>query len=277
LARQAGRLLWLSLLCNLLLAGFRDFGRSDRLRRRNGPAATYAGAEDQPVGRLAPSAAPVPAAQPVAPAEVAKPAKKVAKQKKPQKSPACRAIWYPTIYPNPLAFNHDVGFNYEQNFRRCPNTPRRQMAHARRAALARQQPQTRRQNASATGAQNARANAPRSSSRSPLAPQTSTAASATKKLVADGKEWFEEFLVDFLKKQDAEPTANVVARHASRLRQSAKKPANPRDAIQAGVAKLVKGSLSKEKVANTKSSAQTRRIRAPRSQSITWSSDWTKK
>lgn len=191
----------------------------------------------------------VPAAQP--PAAVAEQAltEKNPNQKAATKiSRLDRPIWYPTIYPNPLAFNMTWVTITDQTFADVRALANRQKAAARRAALARRP------------AANAAQNAVQQQMRKVLEPilkvELSFAARTTdlnrverKKLIADGKEWFEEFLVDFLKKQDPNQQQMLLQGiQGVWFGNQQQKPANPRDAIQSGVAKLVKDSLSKEKV-----------------------------
>jgi hypothetical protein len=217
-------------------------------------SSAYAVADDFDVVQLSPylvpaAAAPVPATQPVAPAEVAKPADKDEKQKKPAKVARLIApIWYPTIYPNPLAFNMKWVTITNKTFDDVRVLANRQRAAARLAALARQP--------AANAAQNAVQQQVRKMLEPILKVELSFAARAAElnqverqKLIADGKEWFEKFLVDFLKKQDPNQQQMLLQGiQGVWFGNQQQKPSNPRDEIQGGVAKLVKGSLSKEKV-----------------------------
>jgi hypothetical protein len=192
-----------------------------------------------------------PVVQPPAGAEEAKPDKKETTQKanaKPLR--LAQPILYPTLYPNPLAFNITWVTVTNKTFADVRALANRQMAAARHAALVRRPPAN-------AAVQNAVQQQTRKLLEPMLKVELSFAARATdlnrverQKLTAEAKKWFEEFLVDFLKKQDPNQQQMLLqGMQGVWFGNQQQKPSNPRDAIQAGVAKLVKDSLSKKKVA----------------------------
>ena len=83
----------------------------------------------------------------------------------------------------------------------------------------------------------------------PPAQPTSTA-DERRKLSADGKAWFDKFLVDFIKNQDPNQQQMFLqGMQGVWFGNQQQKTESPRDAIRVGVAKLVKDNLSKEKAA----------------------------
>jgi hypothetical protein len=195
-------------------------------------------------------------AQAVAPAAVVikqeevKAADKVAKEKKAAKATKLAApINYPTLYPNPLAFNLTWVTVTTEKFVQARQLAARQKAMARRAAV-------RRPPAIAV-AQNGVQQQMRKLLEPGLTTELSFAARVMdlnreerRKLSTDGKVWFEKFLVDYLKKQDPNQQQMLLqGMQGVWFGNQQQRPESPRDAIRIGIAKLVKDMLPKEKVA----------------------------
>jgi hypothetical protein len=198
---------------------------------------------------------PVPA--PAQPA-VAKPANLAAKPKVAAKiSWLDRPMLYPTLLPNPLAFNVTWVSIPNRKFAEARTLALRQRMVADRAAI------VRRRVVPAAAAQNAvqQQNAIQQQMRKFLEPMLTTelsfAARTTdlnreerRKLAADGKAWFDKFVVEFIANQDPNQQQMVLqGMQGIFFGNQQRRPENPRDSIRAGVAKLVKNTLSKEKAA----------------------------
>jgi hypothetical protein len=69
------------------------------------------------------------------------------------------------------------------------------------------------------------------------------------KLAADGKAWFETFLVDFVKKQDPNQQQMLLQAMQGVWFGNQQRVDDPRDAVRAGIKDLVKRTLPKEKFA----------------------------
>lgn len=186
----------------------------------------------------------------LAPVEEAKPAKENPKKKETSRLVRLgRPISYPTIFPNPLAFNMTWSTITDNTFAQIRALAARQKALARRAALVLP--------AQAVVNQKAVQQQMRKLFEPMLKTELSFAARVTdlnqderRKLTADGKAWFEKFLVDFLKKQDPNQQQMLLqGMQGVWFGNQQQKTEGPRDAIRVGVAKLVKDTLPKEKVA----------------------------
>jgi hypothetical protein len=193
-----------------------------------------------------PAQAPAPV---VAPIKEAKPANKIAKPKETSRlSLLNRPIVYPTIYPNPLAFNMTWVAMTNKTFAEARSLAIRQRLLAQRAALVRRPIPN-------AAAQNAIQQQLRKVLEPMLKTELSFAARATdlkgddrKKLAADGKAWFEKFLVEFVQKQDPNQQQMLLQNmQGVWFGNQQQKTESPRDAIRVGIAKLVKDTLPKEK------------------------------
>jgi hypothetical protein len=159
-------------------------------------------------------------------------------------------IWYPTLYPNPLAFNMTWTPISKKTFAEARAFANRKKAKVRRMQVAVQlQPNA--------AAQNGIQQQMRKLLEPMLTTELSFAARVTdinreerRKLSTDGKAWFEKFLVDFIKKQDPNQQQMLLqGMQGVWFGNQQQKVESPRDAIRTGVAKLVNEKLSKEKAA----------------------------
>jgi len=187
----------------------------------------------------------------LAPVERVKPAAKDGKLKETSRLVRLTApIWYPTIYPNPLAFNMTWVAISNKTFADIRALANRQKANVRRIRVA-VQPQPN------PAAQNAIQQQLRKMLEPMLKAELSFAARATdlnlaerKKLSADGKAWFEKFLVEYLKKMDPNQQQMLLqGMQGVWFGNQQQRTESPRDAVRTGIAKLVKDTLPKEKVA----------------------------
>jgi hypothetical protein len=195
-----------------------------------------------------PVAAPTPA---LAPAREAKPANKDAKKKEAKKLVRLeRPIIYPSIVPNPLAFNMTWVVLTNKTLQDARTLAARKKAAARRAAVAQRPPAN-------AAAQNAIEQQMRKLLEPMLLSELSFAARAgdlgrdeRRKLHADGKAWFDKFVVDFIKKQDPNQQ-QMFLQGMQGVWFGNQQPTveSPRQAIRTGVMKLAKTALSKEKQA----------------------------
>lgn len=209
---------------------------------------------DTVIIQAAPAVA-LPAQEPrpdVAPIKEAKPANKVAKPKETSRlSLLNRPIVYPTIYPNPLAFNMTWVAMTNKTFAEARSLAIRQRLQAQRAVALMRRPIPN------AAAQNAIQQQLRGVLEPMLKVELSFAARAAdlkgddrKKLSADGKAWFEKFLVEFVQKQDPNQQQMLLQNmQGVWFGNQQQKAESPRDALRTGIAKLVKETLPKEKVA----------------------------
>jgi hypothetical protein len=195
-----------------------------------------------------PAQAPAPV---VAPIKEAKPADKVAKPKETSRLLLLnRPIVYPTIYPNPLAFNMTWVAITNKTFAEARSLAIRQRLIAQRAALVRRPMPD-------AAAQKAIQQQMKSLLDPMLKTELSFAARAMdlkgddrRKLATDGKAWFEKFLVDFVQKQDPNQQQMLMqGMQGVWFGNQQQKTESPRDKIRVGIAKLVKEAFPKEKTA----------------------------
>jgi hypothetical protein len=183
--------------------------------------------------------------------EVVKAPDKIAQQKPATKIRRLAApIWYPTIYPNPLAFNMIWVTITDRTFAQARVLASAEKLRIRRPALAvAPQPNA--------AAQNVIQQQMRKFLEPMLTVELSFAARATglkleerRRLNTDGKAWFEKFVADFMKKQDPNQQRMLMqGMQGVWFGNGQQKVESPRDAIRAGVAKLMKDTLSEEKMA----------------------------
>jgi hypothetical protein len=192
----------------------------------------------------------VPAAAPAKVQEV-KPAKRAAKLKETSRlARGDQPILYPSIYPNPLAFNFTWIAVTKKTFAEVRLLAMRQrVAAARRGAVVRRPVPD-------AAAQNAIQQQLRKLLEPMLKTELSFAARATdlnvserRKLAADGKAWFETFLIDFVKKQDPNQQQMLLQAMQGVWFGNQQRVDDPRDAVRAGIKDLVKRALPKEKFA----------------------------
>lgn len=192
---------------------------------------------------LIPAPAPAPAIRPPQPAARLKPGTKITWLDCP--------ILYPTLLPNPIGFNVTwIAMTNRQVFESKALVNRQNALAARRAAVARQPLPNK-------AAQNAIQQQMRKFLEPMLMNELSFAARTTdlnrderRKLTADGKAWFEKFIVDFVGKQDPNQQRMILqGMQGVWFGNQQRRPENPRDAIRVGVDKLVKDTLSKERSA----------------------------
>jgi hypothetical protein len=160
-------------------------------------------------------------------------------------------ILYPTIYPNPLAFNMAWVSVSDKTFTRTLALANRNKLGVQRgriaAAVKLKQPNQAAQNA--IQLQMRKLLEPMLKSELSFAVRvTDVNPTERRKLAADGKAWFEKFLVDFLKNQDPNQQQMLLqGMQGVWFANGRQSSGNPRDAIHLGVTKLVNESLSKEK------------------------------
>ena len=200
---------------------------------------------------VVPVAVPAAAPQPAAAADQAKQATPDAKQNvvTQRTMRIDRSLALPTMYPNPLAFNMTWLSFPTRSLIEARAIASRQKAMARRAAL------VRRPLANAA-AQNAVEQQLRKMMEPMLKTELSFAARAAdlnpaerQKLIASAKEWFDKYLVDFVKNSDPNQQ-QMILQAQQRVWVAGGQPQrvqNPRETIRAGVAKIVSTTLPKDK------------------------------
>jgi hypothetical protein len=162
-------------------------------------------------------------------------------------------LWYPTIYPNPLAFNMAWTNISDKTFADVRALANRQKVVVRRVAIRRQALRQPQQN---QNAQNAMQQQMRRFLEPILKTELSFAIRAAElndteriKLITDGKTWFEGFLADYLKKLDPNQQQMILqGMQGVWFGNQQQRAESPREAIQAGIAKLIKEKLPAKKV-----------------------------
>jgi hypothetical protein len=223
------------------------------------PAAAPAPAAAAPAAPAAPVAATidiaVPAAAPAAPAKqeksVVKKSAKEAQGSRPKKLGA--SLWYPTFYPNPLGFNMAWTTISDKTFADVRALANRQKAVVRRVAVRRQARPQPQQN---PAAQNAMQQQMRRFLEPILKTELSFAIRAADlndaervKLITDGKTWIDGFLGEYLKKLDPNQQQMMLqGLQGVWFGNQQQRTESPREAVQAGIAKLVENTLPINKV-----------------------------
>jgi hypothetical protein len=190
-------------------------------------------------------AAPAPA-QPA----VAKPANPAAKPKVAAKiSWLDRPMLFPTLLPNPLAFNVTWISTTNRKFAEARSLAMKNRIAADRTAIVRKRVVP---NAAAQVQQNAIEQQMRKFLEPMLTTELSFAARTMdlnreerRKLAADGKAWFNKFIVGYVANQDPQQQQMLLqGMQGVWFGNQQRRPENPRDSIRAGVAKVVKDTQS---------------------------------
>jgi hypothetical protein len=197
-----------------------------------------------------PAAAAAPAAAPPKKKEKSVVKKTAAQTQLARRKKLGAPIWYPTIYPNPLAFNMAWVTISDRTFSQVRVLATAQKVKARRAAVvARAQP--------AAPAQNGIQQQMRKFLEPVLKTELSFAIRAADlndaervQLITDGKTWFDGFLTDYLKKLDPNQQQMILqGMQGVWFGNQQQRPESPRDLIQKGLAQLVKEKLPANKAA----------------------------
>jgi hypothetical protein len=207
---------------------------------------------------------PAPVAAPVPPAAAGTPTKKeksVVKKAGDKTQPARPkklgvAVWYPAIFPNPLAFNMAWTSITDKTFADVRALANRGKAPVRRVAVRRQprQQQNRNQN---QNVQNAMQQQMRQFLEPLLKTELSFAIRAADlnaaergQLITEGKRWFDGFLTDYLKKLDPNQQQMMLqGLQGVWFGNQQPRTESPRDLIQKGIAKLIKEKMPASKAA----------------------------
>jgi hypothetical protein len=211
-----------------------------------------------PPPRPAAPAAAVPAVVPAAAPAAAPPKKKEksvvpnnAKQTQTARRKKLGAlIWYPTIYPNPLAFNMAWVTVSDRTFSQVRVLATAQKLKTKRAAVVvRAQPKVPALNG--IQQQMRRFLEPMLKTELSFAIRAADLNDAERvQLITDGKTWFDGFLTDYLKKLDPNRQQMILqGMQGVWFGNQRERPESPRDLIQQGLAKLIKEKLPAGKAA----------------------------
>lgn len=218
-------------------------------------AARLTAADDQVLLQAVKVVEPTDAPAAAPPAAPTKKEKSVVKKNAARAQPARRKklgapIWYPTVYPNPLAFNMAWVSVSDHTFAQVRVLAMAQRSRAKRPAVAFR---VQRNAPAPIGIQQQmrRFLEPVLKTELSFAIRAADLNDAERvQLITDGKTWFDDFLTDYLKKLDPNQQQMMIqGMQGVWFGNQQQRPASPRDSIQQGLAKLIKEKLPANKAA----------------------------